>query len=207
MHLRRRKSTTEVLMEHVQDLTERAGDLGEHAVSALATGAGEARDAATGAYGQVRGRIGIRDRVRSDVVPKAKAVAASPVVVGALAKSAIDRAKPRKKTHRLRNLLVALALGGASFAAARRFGRFSSTSERSYTPPPRPTAVPDPVPAAPPPDDASVGVDPAPPTVPGDGPTMDEFSGDPIGGDPIYPEVGYSEDQPSDDRRPDDAAS
>lgn len=207
MHLRRRKSTTEVLMEHVQDLTERAGDLGEHAVSALATGAGDARDAATGAYGQVRGRIGIRGRVRSDVVPKAKAVAASPVVVGALAKSAIDRAKPRKKTHRLRNLLVTLALGGASFAAARRFGRFSSTPDPSYTPPPpRPTAVPDPVPdpvpAAPPPGDASVGVDPAPPTVPGDGPTMDE-----LGGDPVYPEVGYSEDQPSDDRRPDDAAS
>lgn len=222
MHLRRRKTTTEVLMEHVQDLAQRAVDVSEQAVAALAPLVDEAREVATAAYDEARVRVRdeyvprVRDeyvprvrgevgeRVRNDVLPKAQAAAASPFIAAALAKSPFNLpAKPPvKQTHNVRNSVVALGLSGGVAYAVNRF-RGGSTSGSSYTPPqppPRPTAVPDPVPAAPPSSDVSVGVDPAPATRPGDGPTMDD-----LGPDAIYPEVGYSQEQPADDRRPDDS--
>lgn len=220
MHLRRRKTTTEVLMEHVQDVAQRAVDVGEQAVAALAPLVEEAREVASAAYDEARVKVrdeyvprvrdeyvprvrdGVGERMRTDVLPKAKAAAASPLVAAALAKTPINlpTTPPAKETHRVRNSVVALGLGGGVAYAVNRF-RGGSTSGSSYTPPqppPRPTAVPDPVPAAPPSSDVSVGADPAPATQAGDGPTMDD-----VGGTAVYPEVGYSQDQPADDRRPD----
>lgn len=224
MHLRRRKTTTEVLMEHVQDLAQRAVDVGEQAVIALAPLVEEAREVAGAAYDGARERVrddivprvrdeyvprvrdGVGDRMRSDVLPKAKAAAASPLVAAALAKTPINlpTTAPAKQTHRVRNSVLALGVGGGAAYAVNRLRGGSAPGGSSYTPPqppPRPTAVPDPVPAAPPSSDVSVGADPAPATQPGDGPTMDDLDGT-----AVYPEVGYSQDQPTDDRRPDDSS-
>lgn len=221
MHLRRRrpKTTTEILMEQVAELAERVSLLGGQAVVAIAPRIEDARDAAIIVYNEARTRVRdeyvpkVRDeyvprvreevgqRVREDVIPRAKAAAASPLVAAALAKTLRpEPPAPVKKTHKLRNAVLALGVGGG--------GAFAFSQLRSNkpvdTPPPapapaRPTAVPDPVPAAPPSSDVSVGVDPAPATVRGDGPTLED-----LGAEVVYPEVGYSEDQPSDNRRPGD---
>ena len=211
MHLRRRrKTTTEVWMDYVQDLAERAVEYGEQALAALGPRVEDAREAAAVVYDQAREKVRdeyvpkvreeIGERVRNDVVPKAKAAAASPLVAAALAKSPIELSKPAPppaETHRVRNSVVALGLGGGVAYAVTRFrGGSSSTSGSSYAPPQpaRPTAVPDPAPA----------------TVPGDGPTLADLS-DPVRPDqPVDPnasslsEPGFSEGHPSDSRRPGD---
>ena len=221
MQLRRRrpKTTTELLMEQVAELAERVSLLGGQAVVAIAPRIEDARDAAIIVYEEARTRVRdeyvpkVRDeyvprvreevgqRVREDVIPRAKAAAASPLVAAALAKTLRpEPPAPVKKTHKVRNAVLALGVGGGGAYA---FSQLRSDKPVD-TPPPapapaRPTAVPDPVPAAPPSSDVSVGVDPAPATVPGDGPTLEE-----LGADVVYPEVGYSDDQPTDNRRPGD---
>ena len=213
MQLRRRrpKTTTELLMEQVAELAERVSLLGGQAVVAIAPRIEDARDAAIIVYQEARTRVRdeyvprvreeVGQRVREDVIPRAKAAAASPLVAAALAKTLRpEPPAPVKKTHRVRNAVLALGVGGGGAYA---FSQLRSDKPVD-TPPPapapaRPTAVPDPVPAAPPSSDVSVGVDPAPATVPGDGPTLEE-----LGADVVYPEVGYSDDQPTDNRRPGD---
>jgi hypothetical protein len=230
MQLRRRrpKTTTEMLMEQVAELAERVSLLSGQAVVAIAPRIEDARDAAVIVYQEARTRVRdeyvpkvrdeyvpkVRDeymprvreevgqRVREDVIPRARAAAASPLVAAALAKTPLrpEPPAPVKKTHKLRNAVLALGVGGGGAYA---FSQLRSDKPVD-TPPPapapaRPTAVPDPVPAAPPSSDVSVGVDPAPATVHGDGPTLEE-----LGAEVVYPEVGYSDGQPSDNRRPGD---
>lgn len=222
MQLRRRrpKTTTEILMEQVAELAERVSLLSGQAVVAIAPRIEDARDAAIIVYEQARTRVRdeyvpkVRDeyvprvreevgqRVREDVLPRARAAAASPLVAAALAKTSLRLPEPEpvKKTHKVRNATLALGLsGGGAFA----FSKLRSSKPVDTPPaapaPPRPTAVPDPVPAAPPSSDVSIGVDPAPATAHGDGPTLED-----LGAKVVYPEVGYSEGHPTDDRRPGD---
>lgn len=208
---RRRKSNTEILMDHVTEIAERASDLGGQAVVAIAPRIEDARDAALVVYSQARNRVTeeyvpkVRDeyvprvreevgqRVRDDVLPKARAAAASPMVAAALAKSPLRLPEPApvKKTHRLRNGAVALGLGGGGAFAFSKLRAGSTPSTPPPPPaPPRPTAVPDPVPAAPPSSDVSVGVD-----------SVSGFNDLPVTDD-LGTEV-VSPEQP-DDRRPGD---
>lgn len=213
MQLRRRrpKTTTEILMEQVAELAERVSLLGGQAVVAIAPRIEDARDAAVIVYQEARTRVRdeyvprvreeVGQRVREDVIPRARAAAASPLVAAALAKTLRpEPPAPVKKTHKVRNAVLALGVGGGGAYAYSQLRSDKPVDTPPSAPAPaRPTAVPDPVPAAPPSSDVSVGVDPAPATVPGDGPTLEE-----LGAEVVYPEVGYSEDQPSDNRRPGD---
>ncbi len=194
MQLRRRNSRSEVLRDRVQDFAGRAAELGDQTVTALAPRVEEARDIALGAYDHARERVRddyvplvrdeyvprvrgeVSDRYRKDVLPRAKAVAASPKVAAALARSPIDLPAPRKKTHKVRNTVLLLGVGGAAAYGVSRLVSGSTSGGSSYEPPPRPTAVPDPAPAAPPSDEA--GVDAAPAGEAGDEPTADQVVAD-----------------------------
>jgi vacuolar-type H+-ATPase subunit H len=70
--------------------------------------------------------------VRTETLKRGKAVAA------ALRGEAAAALAPEPTSHKLRNVLLALGLGGAGFAAYKKFGPQQSTSswQSSYTPPP-----------------------------------------------------------------------
>jgi vacuolar-type H+-ATPase subunit H len=70
--------------------------------------------------------------VRNETVKRGKAVAA------ALRGEAAAALAPEPTSHKLRNVLLALGLSGAGFAAYKKFGPKQSTSswQSSYTPPP-----------------------------------------------------------------------
>jgi vacuolar-type H+-ATPase subunit H len=70
--------------------------------------------------------------VRTETLKRGKAVAA------ALRGEAAAALAPEPASHKLRNVLLALGLGGAGFAAYKKFGPKQSTSswQSSYTPPP-----------------------------------------------------------------------
>jgi hypothetical protein len=104
-----------------------------------------------------------RDRLANDVLPALTAAVAAvddateDVRAEALkrGKAVVAAAKGEEvvvaPSHRLRNLLIALGLGGVAFAVTRRLGKRqpSTTWQSSYTPPPAPTppsAAPVPVP-------------------------------------------------------------
>ena len=126
MHLRRRKSKADLVMERVQEISEtladKATDLSGKAAVALAPKVGTAREAASSAYEQAS------VLVRDDVVPKVRE-AAVPAVAAALARR--QAPEPEKK-HRLRKLLFLLGLGGAVAYAAKRFGLLGGSSDSSF---------------------------------------------------------------------------
>jgi len=152
MHLRRRKSTADLLLERVHEITDtvadKATDLTGKAAVALAPKVGTARVAANSAYEQAS------TLVREDVAPRVRE-AAVPAVAAAMARTQL-RKEPEKK-HRLRKLLFVLGLGGVAAYAAKRFGLLGGSSDSfgqtspsgsSYagttsTTPERPSAVPD----------------------------------------------------------------
>ena len=126
MHLRRRKSKVDLVMERVHEISEtladKATDLSGKAAVALAPKVGTAREAASSAYEQAS------VLVRDDVVPKVRE-AAVPAVAAALARR--QAPEPEKK-HRLRKLLFLLGLGGAAAYAAKRFGLLGGSSDSSF---------------------------------------------------------------------------
>jgi vacuolar-type H+-ATPase subunit H len=98
-----------------------------------------------------------RDRLTNDVLPAlTAAVAAVDDATEDVRAEALKRGKAvvaaakgeevveESSTHRLRNLLIALGLGGVAFAVTRRLGKRqpSTTWQSSYTPPPTPTSTP-----------------------------------------------------------------
>jgi vacuolar-type H+-ATPase subunit H len=94
-----------------------------------------------------------RDRLTNDVLPAlTAAVAAVDDATEDVRAEALKRGKAvvaaakgedvvQEPSHRLRNLLIALGLGGIAFAVTRRLGKRqpSTTWQSSYTPPPAPT--------------------------------------------------------------------
>jgi len=153
MHLRRRKSTADQVLERVQEMTDtvadKATDLTGKAAVALAPKVETAREAANSAYERAS------SRVRDDVVPKVRD-AAVPAVAAAMARTPLGK-EPAKK-HRLRKLLFILGLGGAAAYAAKRFGLVGGSTDSAFgqtspsgssyagttsTTPERPSAVPD----------------------------------------------------------------
>ena len=165
MHLRRRKTTTDVVMERVQEIADKATDLSGKAAVVVVPKVVTAREAANIAYDQASARI------REEVVPKMRdeyaarvREAAAPAVAAALARRRVEvEAEPPPEKHRLRTLLMVLGLTGAAAYAAKRFGLLgqsggdssfgqTSPSGSSYagdastsesTPPVEPTGVPD----------------------------------------------------------------
>jgi vacuolar-type H+-ATPase subunit H len=77
---------------------------------------------------------GATEEARAEALKRGKAVAAA-------LKGEVPAPEP---THRLRNVLVALGLGGAAYALYKKFGGSQPTTnwQSSYTPPPAPTPAP-----------------------------------------------------------------
>ena len=160
-----KKSKT--LLDHANDLaTELADKIGpqvEHAVEAAKEKAGpviaEARDKAGPVLAEARDKAApavhdVRERINTDVIPAlAAALAAANEATEDVRGEAGKRGKaavaalmgeveaPAKKTHRFRNFLLVLGLGGAvAFVAKKLSDRPSSTTwESNYTPAPAPT--------------------------------------------------------------------
>ena len=150
-----KKSKT--LLDHANDLetdlVDRIGPQVEHAVETAKDKAGpviaEAREKAAPAVHDAR------DRINTEVIPAiAAAIAAANEATeevrgeaGKRSKAAVAALKgeveapTKKKTHRLRNFLVVLGLGGlVAFVAKKLSDRPSSTTwESNYTPAPAPT--------------------------------------------------------------------
>ncbi len=157
MHLRRKKSKTDLLKEQVSDLTDRAADLTGRAATTVAPRVESARDAAVGAAGHAyeaastRVRDDYAPRVRDQYVPRVRD-AAAPAVAAALAKAAAltPGVEPpqEKKGGKLKKLVLLLGLGGAVAFAVKKF------SGGPATPPPRPAPVRTPAPTPTPPPDA-----------------------------------------------------
>lgn len=137
MHLRRKKSKTDLLKEQVSDLTDKAADLTGRAATTLAPKVESARDAAVGAAGHAYETASAR--VRDDYVPRARE-AAAPAVAAALAKAAAiaPQVEPPEedKGSKFKKLVLLLGLGGAIAFAVKKLG-----SEPAI-PPPRPAPVP-----------------------------------------------------------------
>jgi vacuolar-type H+-ATPase subunit H len=149
-----KKSKT--LLDHANDLAtdivDKIGPQVEHAVETAKEKAGpviaEARDKAAPAVSDAR------DRINTEVIPAiAAAIAAANEATeevrgeaGKRSKAAVAALKgeveaPTKKTHRFRNFLVVLGLGGlVAFVAKKLSDRPSTTTwESNYTPAPAPT--------------------------------------------------------------------
>lgn len=156
MHLRRKKSTTDLLKEQVSDLTDQAADLTGRAVTTLAPKVESARDAAVGAAGNVyeTASTKVRDdyaaRVREQYVPRARE-AAAPAVAAAMARAnaLASKVEPEeKKSGKFKKLVLLLGLGGAVAFVLKKLGSPPSS------PPPHPARVrkasppPAPAPAA-----------------------------------------------------------
>ena len=141
----------------IADAREKAAPVIADARDKAAPYLADARDKAAPVLADVRDKAApvladVRDRLTEEVIP---------VVTGAI--TALDAAteearaetlkrgkavaaalkgevpEPRK-THRIRNLLIVLGLGGVAFAVAKRFGAGQPTTswQSSYTPPPSP---------------------------------------------------------------------
>ncbi len=170
LFLRRKKSKAELVKERVYDLTEtladRAVDLSGKAAVALAPRVETARDAAAAAYEQASTRVreDIAPRMRDDLAPRVRDDAARMRAAAAPAMAAVLRrpevVEEPQKSHRLRNLLMLVGIGGLVAYAARKFGSGSSepwassggdtspsgttyAGSATETAPARPTAVPD----------------------------------------------------------------
>ncbi|MGH3499266.1 MAG: hypothetical protein ACRDP1_17570 [Nocardioidaceae bacterium] len=171
MHLRRKKSKTEVVRDRVSDLADSASDLASRTATSMAPHVEDARSTAGSAWEKAGTKL--RDEivpkvkddyiplVRDEYAPKLKD-AAAPVVASALtraqrksvavqdkAQRKLDKElgrKPQKK-HRLRKLLVLVGLGGAGAFVAKKLAS-GGAAPLPPPPAPRPHPVPDPKPTA-----------------------------------------------------------
>ncbi|MGI8614699.1 MAG: hypothetical protein ACR2KL_12280 [Nocardioidaceae bacterium] len=165
MHLRRKKSKTDLFKEQVQDMAEKAVGLTGRAAGTLAPKVESAKEVAGHALETASTKVRddyvprvrdeyaplVRDKyaplVRDKYAPRVREITA-PAVAAALAKTGRTTvvAVPKPKTHRLRTLLLAVGLGGAVAFAAKKFGGSGQAPAPFPTRPmpvPRPTAVPD----------------------------------------------------------------
>ena len=131
MHLRRKRTTADLVMERVQEIADKATDLSGKAAVALAPKVETAREAANLAYDQASARI------REEVVPKMRddyagriREAAAPAVAAAAARTSLVKELPKK--HRLRKLLTVLGLAGAAAYIAKRFGLLGQSGGDSF---------------------------------------------------------------------------
>ena len=161
------------LAPHVENARDKAGPVLAEARDKAAPVLADARDKAGPLLAEAKEKAGplltearekaapivseARDRFNSDVVPAVKeALAAVDEATEDVRAEALKRGKavaaaakgeveaPGKQHHRVRNVLIALGLGGIAFAIAKRLGGQQSSAnwQSSYTPPPAPVPPP-----------------------------------------------------------------
>lgn len=149
------------VLDHASDLAGRLTPAVEAAREKAGPMLADARDKAAPLIAEAREKAtpvveGARDRFTSEVLPTVTAAlaAASEATEDVRdetrkrSKAALAALKgevePPKKTHKLRNLLIALGLGGIAAAAAKLLSNREATTawQSSYTPPPAPAASP-----------------------------------------------------------------
>jgi vacuolar-type H+-ATPase subunit H len=140
--------------------SELAGSLAPHVETAREKAApylADAREKAAPVLADVRDKAApvlteVRDRLNEEVIPVVTgAIAALDAATEEARAETLKRGKAvaaalkgevpePQKTHRIRNLLLVLGLGGVAFALAKRFGAGQPTTswQSSYTPPPAP---------------------------------------------------------------------
>jgi hypothetical protein len=153
------KTKSKKMREHAGELVDMIAPHVENAREKAGPALSDAREKAAPYLAEARGKAApylsdARDRFSSDVMP---VITAALAAAGDATEDVRDEAKRRglataaalkgeveapKKTHKLRNLLILLGLGGLAAAVAKKLsGREAETAwQSSYTPPPAPSS-------------------------------------------------------------------